>query len=911
MKRRIVRRSPSVLAASGGLTASVASLFETPIDPELFARAREAWRHERWSVALDSARRAYEQGRARARRAGGKQLAARAGACVDPDGPPCRPVLHDATVLYADVLYLVRRIDEAMALLDESVAAGYLSAEEPPVLLLRGWVRLRRGEIDAVAAAMRDLLARAAELHPIWHGQALHLAGITASERGRASEAREHLRDAVAIYRAAGDRRGLADALNALGTVEMGAFRLEEGRQAVEEALRLNRELDRRERVGVNLSNLAICYYKLGMLDRSDTALTEAESTQSSRAAFYDRLLRRLARGKLHVLQGRAEEAAPIGEEAERAARQRGFEREEILAIEIRGDAELGLGRWREALALFRRGLRRAEARALGSGLVPGLLRRCGEASLAGERFEAAEADLVRAAETARRCRERYEEAESRRLLAELWRRRSAYVRAYREARRAMILARDHGAGLVHGEALLEAARIQGTWWTAIGDSPRGSDDSYFELWASSAGAPAGAEASGLMAGPAVPAHPGDPDGPNRERAQLIRGHLEAAWTYAVEALHQFQELDHASGREAALTLMSRLRAHWQPPWADSPAARVLEDRPDLAFVAEAPATARMRRLLDLAADGDDPVLVTGETGTGKELAARYLHARSPRRDRPLVAVNCAAIPPTLFEREFFGHAAGAFSGADEDRAGLCEQADGGTLFLDEVGEIPPALQAKLLRLLQEGVYHRLGDPVERRVDVRIVAATNADLVDRITRGAFRADLYFRLQILAVRMPPLRERLEDLLPLADHFVRRSLERDVPFASLCADGVVASLLAYDWPGNVRELEGLVRRLCVLIRGGGRILSAMLPAALRNRAATAGCGGPAGGAANGSRGTLRLAVRLAAAERQALHEALAAARGNRSQAARLLGIGRGALYRKLRAHAGGEEAAERDE
>jgi len=214
----------------------------------------------------------------------------------------------------------------------------------------------------------------------------------------------------------------------------------------------------------------------------------------------------------------------------------------------------------------------------------------------------------------------------------------------------------------------------------------------------------------------------------------------------------------------------------------------------------------------------DANVLILGESGTGKELAAAAIHDLSARKDRPLVRVNCASIPKELFESEFFGHVRGAFTGAIKDRIGRFELADGGTLFLDEIGEIPLDLQGKLLRVLQEGQFERLGEDRTRSVKVRIIAATNRDLLAESKAGRFRLDLYYRLSVFPIEMPPLRERMEDIGLLAEHFIRQASRRlGVPRPKLTRLQV-HELQSYDWPGNVRELQNVIERAVILARGG---------------------------------------------------------------------------------------------
>jgi transcriptional regulator with GAF, ATPase, and Fis domain len=234
-------------------------------------------------------------------------------------------------------------------------------------------------------------------------------------------------------------------------------------------------------------------------------------------------------------------------------------------------------------------------------------------------------------------------------------------------------------------------------------------------------------------------------------------------------------------------------------------------------LVGRGPALEAVARQIDLVAPTDATVLILGESGTGKELVAREVHRRSGRSARPLIKVNCAAVPHELYESEFFGHARGSFTGALRDRAGRFELADGGTLFLDEVGEIPPELQAKLLRVLQEGELERVGEERTRRVDVRLIAATNRDLRAEAEAGRFRQDLYFRLSVFPIELPPLRRRVEDIPPLAEHFLAlaaRKLGRPTPRLTL-AD--LQRLQRYGWPGNVRELQHVIERAVILAQG----------------------------------------------------------------------------------------------
>jgi two-component system response regulator AtoC len=295
-----------------------------------------------------------------------------------------------------------------------------------------------------------------------------------------------------------------------------------------------------------------------------------------------------------------------------------------------------------------------------------------------------------------------------------------------------------------------------------------------------------------------------------------------------------------------------------------------------------------MRAAIDVArkvAPHPSTVLVTGESGTGKELVARLIHQESSRAKGPFVAVNCGAIPEALLESELFGHEKGAFTSASREKAGLFEEAHEGTLFLDEIGELPAALQVKLLRALQEGDIRRVGATASRPVDVRVVAATNRDLQADVTSGRFRADLFYRINVVVIALPPLRTRPEDIPDLVQHFVSRGAAR----LGLPAPGISPSamrvLAQHSWPGNVRELENAIERALVLAEGG-RIEVSHLPDLAAPRDDTA------------SDDTLSIKVKTSELEKSLIQRALERTRGNRTHAARLLELSHRALLYKIR-------------
>jgi transcriptional regulator with PAS, ATPase and Fis domain len=288
-------------------------------------------------------------------------------------------------------------------------------------------------------------------------------------------------------------------------------------------------------------------------------------------------------------------------------------------------------------------------------------------------------------------------------------------------------------------------------------------------------------------------------------------------------------------------------------------------------------------------------VLLLGESGTGKEVVARFVHRASARANGPFVALNCAALPEQLLEAELFGYERGAFTGATQSKPGQLEQASGGTLFLDEVGEMSLPAQAKFLRVLQEREYQRLGGTRVLRTDARIVAATNRDLLAAMGRGQFREDLYYRLNVFAIRLPPLRERRDDILPLTDAFVSeigRSLGRPPSGISRDARRV---LLDHHWPGNVRELRNVLERAAILC-DGGLIIAEHL--GLAAAPATRSPSPPA--IAQGPRVSTPQGGDLKSVERTMIEKALRDARFNKSDAARALGLTRSQLYVRLRKH-----------
>jgi two-component system response regulator PilR (NtrC family) len=321
-----------------------------------------------------------------------------------------------------------------------------------------------------------------------------------------------------------------------------------------------------------------------------------------------------------------------------------------------------------------------------------------------------------------------------------------------------------------------------------------------------------------------------------------------------------------------------------------------LQDRSKLdGIVGRAPVMLQLFELIRTVAATASTVLITGETGTGKELAARAIHDASPRKSQRFVALNCSAIPETLLEAEIFGHVRGAFTGAIANRQGRLEQANRGTLFLDEIGTMSPALQAKLLRVLQSREFERVGDSQTVKVDVRVVAATNSDLKKLVAEGVFREDLFYRLNVIPVRLPALRERRGDIPLLAQHFLDRFAKESQPPRGkvTLAQEAQQALMAYDWPGNVRQLENVIERGFALSPGRSQILSADLPSELQHLPVTTDPQAyvlPEDG--------IDLEHTVATFEHALIKRALERTEGNKSQAADLLKLKRTTLIEKLK-------------
>ena len=363
---------------------------------------------------------------------------------------------------------------------------------------------------------------------------------------------------------------------------------------------------------------------------------------------------------------------------------------------------------------------------------------------------------------------------------------------------------------------------------------------------------------------------------PDRPPVAILTAVATAENTIEAMRLGAVDHLTKPIGRDELADVLSRMLRRMPAP---VPSAKPAED----AFIGSSAAMRAVQKAIGLLADAAASVLITGETGTGKEVVARSIHRHGRRSAHPFVAINCAAIPAELLESQLFGHVRGSFTGAVADRIGSFREADRGTLFLDEIGDMDPGMQAKLLRVLQERMVSPVGGkPVP--IDVRIISATHRDLADAVRSGGFREDLFYRLGVVPVALPPLRERLADLLPLAEHFLALASAEE-PAKRLSADAS-ALLLSHSWPGNVRELRNAMERVAAMVRQP--VIQASELDFLRPAQAAPDADWLAG----------ELPAAVARVEEAMIRRALQACGGNRSDAARRLGINRQLLYEKLR-------------
>ena len=595
--------------------------------------------------------------------------------------------------------------------------------------------------------------------------------------------------------------------------------------------------------------NLGVVGYKRANYNRASEYLSRSLHIGREEDDLDIQTHSNIALGNVHRLQRDYEAARKHLHTAYNQAQELGFPREEALALEFLGDVYRDEQRPGEARRFYQRAMAIGKRIAPKGDIVMEVHRRLGECHNLEHEPGKARRELLAGLKLAQAQGDRYEEAVILRILGEAQILLADLAGAADYIQQATDLLDQIGARHELAIALMRLAEIR----LAQVDSPQDEHES-------------------------------------NDASLTPQSLLTEAWQHANQALEQFIPVGVAWWTERCRVLAERIANRRAEMAARSARSNAKTSRNEHIIIH---ASLRMRDLLqmcDSLAVSNEPVLIRGETGTGKELIARRLHAHSSRSGRDLVTVNVAAIPASMFEREFFGHVRGAFSGADRDKAGFAAAADGGTLFLDEIGELPMELQPKLLRLLQNGTYQALGDPRERHTDIRLVAATNADLEQAVRAGTFRSDLYFRLKVLQLGVPPLRDRTEDIIPLLRHFLSEAAGQQVEIGTYFAEKALAVMASYDWPGNVRELAMVARqahlqrstlgRIEIELERTGRTNLVIHGSEQRELA----CNAPSPSFNE-------------ATERAAILRALAETNGVRTDAARRLGMARSTLYRAM--------------
>ncbi|MFN2370139.1 MAG: sigma 54-interacting transcriptional regulator [Candidatus Krumholzibacteriia bacterium] len=810
---------------SGLAAARPGPLKDLPVDLVPWREAQAAHQAEEWERSLALVRALLDT-----IADGARHLAVVAG--------PDQPRVQDAILLCARNLFQLDRQEEFDVLLASAGRWEMVPEPMPELDAVRLAFACKRGEYLAVVRETGAFIdAHRGQLPPAI-ADYLHLRGLARSHLGEPEAALEDTEAAHALFRILGRDRERGRSANLMGIQHLRASRFDAAERWFRRAADVHAALGARKNLGGNRLNIGITLYKRGALGPAHNELVAARRLLRDAGAPVPLCRAAIAMGCVLLLKRDFAGAATSLHEAYEAANALLLAREEALALEFLGDVCLEEGQHDKARRYYSRALAVGRSIAPDGDVVTEVLRRQGACLAAQGRHAEAVPLLSRALQQARRLSDRFEEGVTRRVMAEVLLEIGDLDSAQRAA--------DAGAGLLE----------------AIG--------ACFEL----------ARARLVQAHVAlarIDAGPGE----------TWRDTLEVAWRRALSALDLLlqAEVDHWTAEARRLL-------------TDISHRRTAADRPDQAAPARADrsgviihASGAMRdaiQLCDAFADSDEPVLIVGPTGTGKELLARRLHERSRRRRGRLVSVNVSAIPEGVFAREFFGHVRGAFSGADGGGSGLAAQADGGTLFLDEIGDLPLEQQPLLLRLLQDGTYQAIGDPAERRADIRLVAATNADLEALVARGRFRADLYYRLKILELRLPSIAERREDIVPLLRHFLTEAAGRPVLPTDVFNRASLEQMQTYAWPGNVREIAMVARQARVQLASRGRVQVEVGLVGGERLCFTGPQGAPAAAPARMGDGPLA---------RGPILLALAEADGNRAEAARRLGVSRSTLYRRM--------------
>ncbi len=683
----------------------------------------------------------------------------------------------------------------------------------------------------------------------------LYIRGYSSYYVGRHKEAIEDCELSYSMFKFFNKEREAATASNYLGAMQLTGSNYQEALKWYSRSMEYYSCMGLRQKQSMVYLHIGIMYYKIGNYKASLDALKHSlhvgiEGNWTRRQCFAN-----IALGNVYRLTRDFEQARKHIHTAYNQAQELGFRREEALSLEFLGDVYRDEGRPEEARRFYKRALTIAMDIAPKGDIVMEIQRRMGECLTMEGDPAGASAHLTQALQMARAQGDRFEEGVTLRIVAETNVALGDLEGAIRTITDSVALLDEIGAkhelaiSLMYKSELRLLRLKQGN----LADDLAGAGVELDEIWADTT------RTLDLFLGVDVPYW--------TEKARNLAQRVSHAKT-KLEQERKTAELAKAGGYD-----------RYGDPDVIIHTSGVMRD---------------LIEICDMFAGSGDPVLISGETGTGKELIARRVHYRSARRDKPLVTVNVAAIASTMFEREFFGHVKGSFSGADCDSKGFAASAHGGTLFLDEIGELPRDMQPKLLRLIQDGTYQAIGDPHVRHADIRLVAATNADLSAMVEQGKFRSDLYFRLKVLELNVPPVRERREDILTLLRHFLGLAAGRPVEPVEYFNRLSLDRLLTYDWPGNVREIAMVARRAVMEMKVKGRVCMDLNQEGKGKLTLTSGDRSDWYYPAEIERAP---AGKHLKSERARILLALEECGGSRIEAARKLGVGRSTLYRRM--------------
>jgi transcriptional regulator with PAS, ATPase and Fis domain/Tfp pilus assembly protein PilF len=750
--------------------------------------------------------------------------------------------VRDVVLLIAWCLYRQSKRDECLQWLKVAEDSALVPIHDEEVALLRSWIECIKGYYAKVFnSTNRFIEHHSGELHPLL-AEYLFLRGYCSNCLGYIEKAIDDCELAAAIFRIVSKDKEVAEVSNLIGVMMLQRAKYDLALIWFKRSLDINEALNMPGIMAKNYLNMAIAYYKYGNYDSAYEAISKAMRISQHHNHRITICRAQVALGNVYRLRRDYQKARKYLKSAHSLATEEQIPREECLSLEFLGDVFRDEGKADDASRYYKQAMAIAQRIAPQGDLVMELLRREGECLVARGLPAEAMVILAKARTLSHMLKDRFEEGAILRIMALA----SAGIAEWNAARK-------------YSQESIEILEII---------------DARHELAASHL------SAARIMAALADEA----------ERPETPEKLLESAWQHCVAAEHLFSRLQIPFWLEKTRRMLNQIgmrrRVHNKIEMED----RWLHDgrKNDVRIVAHSSSMKSVLGMCDAFARFGEPVLITGETGTGKELIARRIHQNSDRSRRTLVAVNVSAIPKTMFEREFFGHHRGAFSGADRDSPGYAGMAHEGTLFLDEIAELPIEMQPKLLRLLQDGEYASLGNPKSKRADIRLIAATNQDLVQLIAQGKFRQDLFYRLRVLEIQIPALRERPEDVVPLLEHFLGQMSHRSVAVAQFFNSQSIQALLRFPWPGNVREVAVAARRAYIgmVTEGRVRFQLGLEPNSILVTGPEESLTGKIGQTIDEDILRSRILV------------ALEEAKGNKSEAARKLKVARPTLYRWLK-------------